>query len=314
MPKILMILVVLVAFWPHGSRAQSCLSSGAPIQKMAPGVYTVPYSVTPPSDPRVYDMRDTTRRIAFLGSAKAITLRNRTNGQCIVGPRVVGTQSTTASWSDVKNSNCVVFSYGNQISIGRVTLEGAYLDNCGDALEPMKDFGSMGDGYSWSLRHSYFRGTRDDAIENDACHPGEVIDVLMDRSFAFISSRPGSGKSGSTGSTAPVITVRDSLIQVSNGLFKWPTGQSNCTPQPRLQMSNTILRVDGGARAQLDFPAGTYSNVRVVWTRSGNYPGRLPASGVTVTKDVAVWNSARSSWLSSHGCDSSGNACSRLLP
>ena len=50
------------------------------------------------------------------------------------------------------------------------------------------------------------------------------------------------------------------------------------------------------------WPAGTYENVKVVWTGKGSYATAggcknvLPA-GVTLTTDKSVWDNAKSAWL-----------------
>jgi hypothetical protein len=294
-----------------------CLGSGWPIQTVAAGTYSSGFDFTPSSDPRTYDARGVKVNISMVDSnvKNGFVLRNRLNNQCVLGVEVRGTQPRDMAWDDVGHGgDCIGFRPGSQTSKGQMIVEGVYTDNCGgDAIDPAKDFSTMGDGYSWNVRHSYFRHTRDDLIENDACHPGEVYDVLADDTFMFISTRPSRDNYGTTGATAPIIKVTDSLIHAKSGLFKWPEAVSGCDPEPRINMSNTILRADGGATNPLNFPAGTYSNVTLVWTGSGSYPGNLPSSGVTVTKDISVWNDARADWLSRHGCDQNGNSCNNLL-
>jgi hypothetical protein len=52
----------------------------------------------------------------------------------------------------------------------------------------------------------------------------------------------------------------------------------------------------------MSFPGdGVYENVTLVWLSEGTYPGRLPPSGVTVTRDRRVWDEARARWLARHG-------------
>ena len=42
-------------------------------------------------------------------------------------------------------------------------------------------------------------------------------------------------------------------------------------------------------------------NVTLVWLGPGSYPGALPATGVAVTANVAIWDNARADWLRRHG-------------
>jgi hypothetical protein len=258
---------------------------------------------------------------------KPITIRQILNGACVVGPKVVGQQSKDLSWDDMKEKwdgdgvRFVPDYYRPSVnSVGKVSLEGAWIENVEDGFEPVRDSGNAGRPYTWSLRHSYFRYIRDDVIENDACHSGEVSDVLVDDSFMFLSSRPGSGNYLRKGSSAPIIKVYDSLIHVGAAsqpggkIFKWPGSSSDCTPRPRVDVRNTIFRVDVRASHNgMELPSGTYQNVTIVWLDKGNtYPAPLPA-GVRVTKDINVWKRARAKWIADHGCDASMTACTRLL-
>jgi hypothetical protein len=60
-----------------------------------------------------------------------------------------------------------------------------------------------------------------------------------------------------------------------------------------------------------DFPPGaTAKNVTIVWLGPGEFPGRIP-TGVTVTRDRAIWDRARERWLERHGC-SSFTTCARI--
>jgi hypothetical protein len=43
----------------------------------------------------------------------------------------------------------------------------------------------------------------------------------------------------------------------------------------------------------------------LVWLGGGSYPGRLP-SGIEVTADAGVWNSAVADWKCRHGMPAAG--------
>jgi hypothetical protein len=314
-PALLASAGLAAALFASPAAATECLERAANQVTVVPArTYTDPFRETPPRTDYTYDARGAEWRLSFTSDQKAFTVANPSDGACISGVSVVGTQSRTLDWSDVKNSDGVRFTSGR--SGAAMTAEGLYVDNVGDAFEPMKDAGSAGRGYTFALRHSYFRDIRDDAIENDACHGGEVVDVLMDNTFVFISTRPGRGKHLSTGASAPVIRIYDSLIHANDDggrLFKRPQNPENstCLPEPVVDVRNTVFRVDDWARSAT-FPNGSYQNVTVVWTGGGSVPVPVP-SGVTVTTDLAVWNEARAEWLAQHGCDSAGDVCDDLL-
>lgn len=299
--------------------ASECLDRPArEVTVIPPGLYTEAFDVSPPSDFHTYDMRGA--EFTNFPPEKAVALRDRLKGACIVGPRVVGQQSRDLNWRQVKNccdGDGVRFVIGNAASVGRVIGEGLWMDNVHDGFEPVRYSNAAGMDYSWTLRNSYFRYVRDDVIENDACHPGEVVDVLVDNSFTFISSRPGRGKDLRTGAMAPVIKVYDSLIHVgSDDLggrpWKWPGSFSSCTPTPILEVRNTIFRIDREHAGVMDWPDGTFHNVTVVWLGGGDFPVPLPA-GVNVSVDISLWHAARSAWLQRHGCDANGDSCAGLL-
>jgi hypothetical protein len=64
------------------------------------------------------------------------------------------------------------------------------------------------------------------------------------------------------------------------------------------------------------WPAGTYENVKVVWTGKGSYATAggcknvLPP-GVTLTTDKSVWDNAKSAWLA--GSSTSGTTSSTTV-
>jgi hypothetical protein len=87
--------------------------------------------------------------------------------------------------------------------------------------------------------------------------------------------------------------------RASSGFFKWSQWAN------RLVVRNTILMAErtsvNGPRI-MDFPTNAeFENVTLVWLGPGDYPGRLPATGVTVVKDRRVWDEARARWLARHG-------------
>lgn len=316
--RLLAAVAVMSVMLVLGAEASECLDrSASQITVVPPGTYTTRFREDAPADFHTFDMRGAEWRMDVRPDGKPVGVYQHLKGACISGAAVVGMQPRDASWDDVKNSDGPRFVYESGATVGHMTVEGVYVDNVGDGFEPARYSNSAGLGYSWSLRSSYFRWIRDDVIENDACHAGEVVDVLVDESFTFISTRPGSGNDLNTGAMPPVIKVHDTLVHIGSlpggagRLWKWPGSSSSCTPEPILDVRNSIFRVDVEA-GTMDFPEGTYQNVTVVWTGDGSFPVAVP-SGVTVTTDIGIWDAARSDWLERHGCDENGDFCDGLL-
>lgn len=262
------------------------------------------------------DMRNARFEYDFIDTQRAVSVDGNLEGACIIGATVVGTQDEGLPWDEVKNTDGVRFIHRPESTGGAMTAEAVWVENVGDGFEPARYSGAAGLGYTWTLQHSYFRHIRDDVIENDACHAGRVEDVLVDDSFAFLSTRPGSGNHLDTGDIAPVIEVIDSLIhtateELGGRPWKWPGSSSSCTPTPLLRVRDTVLRMDSAA-GNLTFPEGDYENVTLVWLGGGEYPEPLPA-GVIVTQDIEVWNDARAEWIERHECDAALTACARLV-
>lgn len=299
--------------------SEECLDRPAEdITVIEAGAYNERYEVTPPGDFHTYDMRGT-EWDANQPVIKPIEIEGAPlSGACVVGARVVGQQSRDLTWQQMKDQydgDAVRFVYKPGSSVGPVAATGLWVDNVEDGFEPVRYSNSAGLDYSWKLSNSYFRYIRDDVIENDACHDGEVSDVLIDNSFTFISSRPGSGHHLDNGTT-PVIKVYDSVVHVGSDdlggrMWKWPGSASSCTPTPELDVRDSVFRVDRATEKMATFPDGTFDNVTVVWLGEGDYPAEVPP-GVTVTSDIDVWHQARDAWLDRHGCDATGDACTNL--
>jgi hypothetical protein len=69
-------------------------------------------------------------------------------------------------------------------------------------------------------------------------------------------------------------------------------------------ISNSIIRQDlANHECNDDWPAGTYSNVKLVWEGGGAYPAKLPAGVTLVTGQAGLnlWNNAVNDWQICHG-------------
>jgi hypothetical protein len=247
-----------------------------------------------------------------------LVLRDAGDNSCVTGAKIQGQQSRSLTWLQMKKSydgDAANFKYPR----GRVTFENLWIDNVQDGLSiPTQN---QPKSVYWTARTIYARYIRDDFIENDTCMPGEINDVLVDGAFMFLSSRPGEESTVGTG-LQPVIKIRNSLVRLqclpnlssdnscdgvtSTGhLFK----QGSCSGT--VDVENVIFRVDSHNSAgdsTMRFAPGRYSNVTLLWLGKGDYPARVP-SGVTVSRDTTVWDRARASWLTRHGCSSDGNVC-----
>lgn len=79
-------------------------------------------------------------------------------------------------------------------------------------------------------------------------------------------------------------------------LFKWSPRAGS------VDVADCVFRVDAMAASgpkPMRFPEGNYRDVTLVWLGDGEYPADLP-DGVALTRDVEVWNAARTAWLSRH--------------
>jgi hypothetical protein len=89
-------------------------------------------------------------------------------------------------------------------------------------------------------------------------------------------------------------------------IFKW----SACGGP--VVVRDTIIYVDPNDTRKLYFPKGTYQNVHIIWP--GPATKKFPADptlpgGVTLSKDVKLWEMARKRWMDRHGCDYKGEHC-----
>ena len=259
------------------------------------------------------------RNQMILANPATYPLRIDASGEvvCLTGVKIKGRQSPDLTWQYIKSNldgDGILFKDGNA---SRIILENSWIENVEDGFSP-RVFGNR--RAYWVVRSVYMKNIRDDAIENDICRAGEIIDTLIDGAHMFFSERPGKGAScAANGGANSKLTIRYSLIalkcqtdpredksscgsRTSTGQLFKVTGDSG-----PVDMSDTILLVPdnsrNGTQPQMNFPAGTYKNVTLVWLGPGSYPGKLPSSGVTVTKDKSVWDRAREAWLMAHGCE-----------
>jgi hypothetical protein len=250
-----------------------------------------------------------------------VSLYDAADGTCITGLKVTGRQPTTMTWEQMKSTwdgDSVLVKYATGQNF---TIERSYFKNTEDGLTPRATTATS----KWVVRGVYMAGIRDDAIENDQCLAGEIIDTLIDGTHMFLSTRPGKANGDSTCARKNTVTVRNSLIRLacqadsrddrscgpgtSHGqLFKWSSTAGTVDIRDTIFLIPTMSR---NGRSSMRFPPGTYSNVTLIWLGQGDYPQALPP-GVRLTRDVTIWNAARAAWLSNHGCTLDAQYCSFL--
>jgi hypothetical protein len=242
--------------------------------------------------------------------------RDPAAGLCIVGGKVTGTQSSRLEWWQMKRE----YNGTNLWVRGEGTVVWNYrCDNTTvDCIWVMKDEDQVGT----TLHGIYATRVRDDCISNIYNTNLVVRDSLFDGCYTGLSQR------GSYAPTRPSRTVFNQVLmkllpqpysqsatacprnvidgKANGGLWKWDRDASPVV------IRNSIFYVSQPAAecgASMDFPDGTYENVTLVWTGAGSYPGELPARGVTVTRDVTVYQKARIAWLQAHGYACTTIAC-----
>jgi hypothetical protein len=295
------------------ARARACLSSHrrglGKVTKVTGAVRT--YRLQSVPDRRTYDLRDarivgyphTHRYPLLIGKQRPGT------GNCVVGGTIVGAQSRDLTWQTMKSTldgdGLNFKGYGG-------VIDGIRVDNVEDGVGTI-----AGDPEGILIRNAYMTYIRDDCIENDFVVGLIVKDSLLDGCFFGLSQRPALG----TNPKAPPAGERTLLDGVlmrlepmpyeqskarcsadglgTGGFFKWSPYAN------KLVVRNSILfaeRVAALCRSPMNFPENaTFENVTLVWTGPGDYPGSLPASGVTVTRDRQVWDQAKADWLERHG-------------
>ena len=230
----------------------------------------------------------------------------------VYGLTVFGKQDRNIDWKQLKadydGDGLRMETTGYQI------VENMYSDNA------MDGFSTAGTKCKyWQLCNSWFRHTRDDAIENDSINPGMIDNCLFDGTYVFYSTRPGKND---TRQHDPIETViRDSLIWLkpmpnSDPKSKYwtdgPNGEKLCSGSlfkdsehsGSIIMEDCVIRMDQvharGPGSAMEWPEGTYNNVSLIWLGEGDYPKELP-NGVTVYTDPALWFASREKWIKENG-------------
>lgn len=282
--------------------------------------YATQFRVSSPSSDWTWDARNTTSTAYPLGSVYPFSIGKSSGAPraCWLGGKVVGQQSRTLTWDEMKNQYD-----GDGLRIASndwYVVDGLRVDNVEDGIEPHGPDGAPNNSDGVVIRNAYMQYIRDDCIENDTFASGIIRDSLFDGCNTGISEQPDASivpsppdetftlenvllrlqaLPGPRGSNDPNVTGHGQL-------FKWYPGANS------LVVRNSVFLVEkipnGG---DTSFPPGTVAeNVTVVWLGGGPFPGTVP-TGVTITTDRSIWDTARADWLARHGC-SSFDSCSKL--
>jgi hypothetical protein len=239
------------------------------------------------------------------GNYTAFRLYNA-EGVCIHGGLFDNLVDADSDWAFAKQHTGLAFRYSDNI-----TVENVAIVRTGDGL-------SFGEGVSdWTVRSSYIQRAMDDTVENDYMEAGLVDDVLVDHTFAFISSRVGSSRRGDS-YAGGTVTVQNSLVRLApqnaadggfrgGRLWKW---EKYAEEPAKLVIRNNVFMFEPGEYSDTyldpaDDPDIDYDVILeaegnvVVWLGEGPFPSRVP-EGFTVVTDRGVWEDARSDWFDAH--------------
>ena len=270
------------------------------------------------SDDHTFDLRGT----VFLGQQD--TAQSPTNlkpiniggdsgpsGLCLVGGHVKGVHSRDLGWEYLKHDPGGGDKPAVRIGGTNGTLiAGLRIDNMMNGVRPVHD--------GLTIRDSYFSYIRDDCLANDDLRTVRIVDSLFDGCYVAFSQRPGSGSvvdpDGPRDTSTLILDrvlvrmermpggfrVDDPEVETYGHIWKWSKVAGPAYIRDSIILAEDIGKDDVN---DLDWPRNvTAENVTLVWTGEGSYPGRLPSTGVTVTRDVAIWDQARANWLERHGC------------
>jgi hypothetical protein len=299
-----------------GAAGQSCLSqeraAQAKVHRVTGAVRTFRVNAVP--DGQTYDLRGASvigypavnRYPLMMGKYGPGT------GTCVVGGRVAGHQPRHLDWHQMKGR---VDGDGLNIKARGGVVTGTRIDNVEDGIATTGiDPGGI------SISDVYMTYIRDDCIENDWIVNVTVRDSLFDGCYTAISQRPDPEMNPQPAPPDERFTLDGVLMRLqpmpykrarsrcpanvagdlgNGGFFKWSPWASHLVVRDSVLLAE---RASVNCKRVMDFPTNAeYHNVTLIWLGPGDYPGRLPASGVTVTRDRGIWDRARADWLTRHG-------------
>jgi len=261
------------------------------------------------ADQRTYDLRGATITGYPKASRYALLFGKRKPGvaTCVVGGRVIGQQSRAHTWQTMKRQ---LDGDGLNFKSQGGLVDGMRIDNVEDGIGAIG-----GDPTGITVRNVHLSYIRDDCIENDAVVNLLVQDSLLDGCFTGVSVRPGAQARPAPAPAGERTQLERVLLRLqpmpysrqeakckrdglgTGGFFKWSAWANQLVVEDSVLLAE---RIAARCSRAMSFPKGTYRNVTLVWLGPGDYPGKLPAQGVTVTRDRAVWDRAKADWLARH--------------
>jgi hypothetical protein len=299
-----------------GTAGEACLSeeraARAKVHRVTGSVQTFRVNAVP--DGQTYDLRGASV-VGYPAVNRYPLMMGKYGpgqGTCVVGGRVAGRQSRHLDWHQMKGR---VDGDGLNIKARGGVVTGTRIDNVEDGIATTgMDPGGI------SISDVYMTYIRDDCIENDWVVNVTVRDSLLDGCYTATSQRPDPEMHPRLAPSDERFTLDEVLMRLqpmpykrarsrcpanvagnlgNGGFFKWSPWAN------RLVVRDSVLlaeRASVNCRRVMDFPTNAeYHNVTLIWLGPGDYPGRLPASGVTVTRDRRLWDRARADWLTRHG-------------
>jgi hypothetical protein len=220
-------------------------------------------------------------------------------------------------------------------------VDGLRVDDVSDGVAARGSYATTKhlplDGGSFFLQDAYFTNVHDDCVDVNDLTSGIVYDSLFDGCYTGISERPDAGSPlrGLAAVHGSELTLDHVLLHMQrfpgpHPTHACPNGTANGYNQPfkwspganRLVMRHAVIELDGPPCSDSSFPfpkGAVLHDVSIVWTGSSRWRWPLP-SGVRVTTDRSVWDSARATWLRRHGCPdrtggvaASANPCLRMV-
>ena len=259
---------------------------------------------------------------------------------CIIGGSVDGRVPQTATrdqWYNGEDGGTRLGGEAFRQTLTKTAGNWAVLRNTSAAnIEDAYDPNTEDASHTYYLDHVRAEMIRDDCLENEGTGTAEkpmnvvINNSMFDGCFTGFAERPTWSNHGAPNGFGPSsLTVENSLMYINpqplgpnycnstkvqqgrcaqngssylgaHGIWKWSEAAAS-----KVTIRNTVFRLDmasyTGCAPQV-WPAGTYENVKVVWTGKGSYATAggcknvLP-SGVTLTTDKSVWDNAKSAWL-----------------
>lgn len=287
----------------------------------APGLWTTAYRESRPPAQTTYDLR------SYVSTAyPASTLYATSFGSSSAAVDLVTVGGTVLGQVDRRLATEVVYENyaGDALRVAAADRTASYdlrVDNVVDGYNPRVAEGTEQDNTArFLLDGAYMTYIRDNAVEDDNLMSGTIRDSLFDGVFNLLSAKPSS--SGDYSNLDMVVTLDRVIARLQalpdasapdgtahNKVFKWAEEVAGS-----VVVRDSIFyleEVPEGNSSNMPFPTGVYEDVTVILGRAFDgdrdgdttdldYPAALPA-GVTQTRDISIFTTARDAWLTAHG-------------